>query len=476
MDSLVGLTIPAAIILLELDVPTLTSYMKMSEEELSHLFPTGFAQEVKKVLAEKHFVHALCKKFDLDLTDNYEDFERMWLLHALFHKKNELKTIVENYERVFRLTKALKKAAKVSRFDFVNEILTSKRLWCSFRHVLAVSRGCCWSKAKVDHYMEKFLTKHSKKLEEEVEMYGEGETGTDVNALCKYRATLKGYRNSGYEIDQSALLTQLFLYQRWDLLRERLKELDGEGKFCMSLPADCLEYGKGVELFWRPELVPEDLRQYILYEEIDREDLDHVKFKSVQLLADKLDFACELHFIYGDRVQNAHKSNWISDSKFENTDGRDLVDFASAYITDPELDAELMPNFTTSTQVEGSESDDGYEEKFEPTVNGNHPERCAEFVIWCYEQGLNLKEDFCPTMEANREYVFELLLESDQFGEGNAIYADWYDPLSLQYFCDNHLEAFSVFAGGKDKLKQRLLQRVACDELMEAYVHSLSLF
>ena len=474
MESLSSLTIPATIILSELSVPALSSYVQMTEEELGETYPPSFAHEIKKVLADRYFVHSLCKRFDLDVTDNFADFERQWLLHALFHQKNDLSVIVENYERVFRLTKALKKAAKYKRFDFVDEILNSKRLWCSFRHIRAVCLGCCWSKTKVDHYLEKFEAKHSEILSAEIEIYGEGETGTDIHSLCKYRATLKGYRDSGYETDRGVLLRQLFIHQQWDTLRERLKTLDEEERFSVLLPFDCLEYGRGAELFWNPDLVPEDLRQYFLIEEVEREDCDDVKFKMVQLLADDLKFEGEISFSYKDRVQNAYKSIWILESKFENSDPRPIVDFVSAYMDNPDLDVEMMPNFRAPIRVKGSESDDSYETEFNPTINANHVERCAEFVIWCYENKVHENEEFRPIVESNRSYIFELLLAEEAFGETD-VYADWYDPLSLQYFCDHHLEAFAESVGGPGNLKERLLSIVEGDVLMEEYVRALPL-
>lgn len=466
MDSLVGLTIPTATALLELNVPTLLSYVRMSEPELAHLFSLGVAQEMKKVLVQKHFLHDLCRRYALDLTD---DFDRTWLLHGLFHEKNNLQTILKHYEDVFRLTKALKKAAKVARFDFVDEILTSKRLWCSFRHVRAVCRGCCWSKAKVDHYLEKFLSMHSDALERELEEYGEGETATDIQAICKYRATLKGYRKSGYEIDNEIPVQKLVLYQQWDLVRQRLKELK---KYPMHLPADCLDWSRA-NIFLNYQEVPDDIKPYVAMRPIKAVNVDDINLKTLQKLdidPGHLEYG---YYSYKDRVQNATKAVWLIKNNFDIHNPRPLTDFVSTYMLDPEADlTDLMPNFAAVELVQ-LDSDDGYEEKFTPTINGEHPERCTEFVIWCLEKGLHGNEDFRAVIKANLNYVFGLLLECDQFGEENIIYADWYDPLSIQYFCEHHLEAFVAFAGTKDQLKQHLLKRVDGDELMEAYVKAL---
>lgn len=465
MDSLIGFDLPAFQILLQIDVPTIGACIELPVGDVQYPFSQPFADEAKRVVQTDFFLESLCKRFDLTVLPSFATFQKKWLASRLFHSENDLQTIERNYEKQFRLTKALKRAAKVGRFDFVDQILNTKRLWCSMRHVRAVCRGCCWSKDKVYHYCRRFRQMHSELLILEDAERDTNCCVSNIEQQSAIRATLKGYTDSGFKMETDLSPIDALVEENWDLWRACMKPMYAP----ISLPRDCLDHG-GTHLFLNPELIPEDIRKQIEFTSLETvlsNTLDYTTIKVKYLRQLGISRAMipeneEPYFKYSDRVQNLADAQWLHKNDFDIHELRPILDFLSSYEECTNVDPEIMPRFWTRDS-----------QAYFPTgSNETHPERCAEFVIWCLEKRLHLHKDFKRTVQSNFKYVFSLLLCDSEFRQ-HLVYADWYDPLSIQYFCDHHLDEFAVYTDGKEKLKYILGKRVEGDELMEEYVEKL---
>ncbi len=451
MESLAGYNAPIFTILIYLDIPTIEKCIRENINSSEYPFPHSLSSRVNEIVTSKYFINGLCERFNMQEVDSYHEFIKVWLKKRLFHRENELTVILQYYEKQFRLTKALKKAAKYSRFDFVDHILNEKRLWCSYRHIRAVSLGCCWSKKKVDSYLEYLYVKifNESRYVESIER--------DISDHCKTRATIKKYESSGYAIEKDIFLDCIFVNQCWDVIRMNMEELKEDR---ISLPAACIDQCDD-EIYRNQDLIPEDLRECVDITTIEEAlyELSENPFsvKSLKLFHITPDMMQEDHplFFVNDRIQNISDVEWLNDNGFEDNEERDFLDFILMYKNNKEIDSEDMPLFAIDYSPIDEEC--------------MHPERCTEFVIWCLENQLHKNTKFRDRVYTNLNYVFELLLSMDGFCDYN-IDIDWYDPLSIQYFCENHLNKFSIFTGSKDELKKRLLNRVVGDAMMVEYV------
>lgn len=410
----------------EFDVPSLY-YLFHTKEQL---LPEEIQAGILAVLRDKHGVAGLYVKNALDPRELvFPAFFQLWCRKRLFASDAPLDFLLQHY-KIYSVEKALQRAARHRRFDFVDAVLTRKRLLCSLAHIEAVCYGVfsspytdsgtedytgAWHQEKVQPYTQKLLAR--------VE-YREAERDDIRKRLDEI--SNEAAQKAGFDNDESYIEDYVFA-ERWDMARKMAPDMEDPirmSNIALSKP----------KLYFHPERIPEDLRQYFVF--------DRIK----------------------DLKRTEHRQRWVIDSKryiqLVRVMGRvpgGIMCGNDRYLDeleDPEKIRLLPSNYEKQAWLQIKRYCLGLEAE-KPRVENSHISSYERLLWLCKGGYLQKGAPYCERLYYAINLAFNL------YGHG-------YYPDLLRSICKHHFEDVKTQAS-----KAELLTLTGGDTLMTEFVQSL---
>lgn len=419
------------------------------------LLPEELQKGVVTILQDKHTLQNLYERFKLPLEKlDFPSFFAIWKRKFLFSQDTPLHFLFEQ-RKMYSSTKVLCKAAKYRRFDFVDEFLTRKRLWCSAPHIEAICKGIyssplegydgLWHEEKVKFYRERIFAR----LE-----------GADVNKLddkllgvCA-DAALK-YCFDDDVCDEEFHIEDYIAAQRWDKVRELAPEMEE------PLALSSMAFHKP-KIYFHPELIPEDLREYFLFDKL--EDVDNDGHEKIMRVGAKL---------FLKLIKNVDQSKCKLELEHDTFcyDLDNLEQIGELLNYDPKLPEPNCVRYALGLELELP-----FFSKKQYSIYGNfvyQKDALAAHLTWACKKGLFQEENVASdSLEFAINYALEGYIHEGgaqntlQFG---TIYErKGYYPELLRCLCKHHLEKVKEITN-----QEKLLLLVKGDKLMEEYVQFL---